>query len=230
MKNLVVILALLGLVACVESNSNSGNSASADYIEARKSVQLPDSCLQFDSVALGMKFKDAEIIVKSDSDFADVRTLTQGSDSVIEFKHNLLLEDGTYLGLTGQVIDYNGLVERISLKSISNGFDYPVREEGNFYKVALLYAHKYGYEPQRVSYQTSRYTTITYYEWEKFNDNVRVSFELSAVTVENGTMHTGTIEISYLDKGINNQRRANQEQIDSVRNHDLKEKSNSQNI
>ena len=211
MKKILIILVLaLCAVSCVNSFPSSQEKEQKALFEARKNIQLPDSCLQFDSIGLGMKFSEAKIIVKSDSDFSEVRECEFRGDSVLEFKHIFHCYNGEDIGLSGKVIEYNDSVETIVLESLSVSYDYPVYEHGRFLHIAKTYADKYEYEPKANEYSVDTYTTRTEYGWRKVDDTVIVMFDLEKVkSNRGGYVYTGRTCVRYLDLDLNRLRLKN---------------------
>lgn len=236
MKKLLSIIAIVAaLTSCVNTTNSSSENQERELLAQRAKIKLPEGCLQFDSIGLGMSFRDALIVVLTDSDFCEVREFTQSEDSVIGFEHNFYLSDGDVTGFTGKIIEYNDSVEKIELYSVSAGYDFPIHEQGTFLKVAKTYADKYGYEPAMMQSNPNSYTKRYEYTWRTGYDIVTVSFELEALHPDNGkVIYTGRTSITYLDEDLNQkrleenrQRRAREAQQKIDEN---KEKIENQNI
>ena len=233
-KLTLIVPIILVAISCANNNHNNDNNR-AQMLELRSQIQLPDSCLQFDSIGLGMKFRDAKVIVATDSDFCEVREFTQGEDSVIEFKHNFYLYDGDVTGFTGKIIEYQDSVEKIELMSMSSGYDFPIREQGIFLKVAKTYAEKYGYEPAMNQHDINPNTKLYEYSWKKEYNVVTVSFEVETLHTESGKLlYTGKVSIKYLDEVLNRERLEELRLQREKENEEIykanKEKLNQQNI
>lgn len=219
----------LVIASCTTRNAESERE---NMLQARASIQLPENCLQFDSVGIGMNFDDARIIVLTDSDFNNVDIKNLNEDSVIEFQHNFYLHDGGVTGFKGKINEFSGKVESIVMSSLDSGYDYPHRLMGTFLKVAQTYKEKYGYEPAPHEYAPNSYTTGREYTWSKNDQKVIVSFEVETLHPDNGkTLYTGRLQIMYVDEPLRQQHFAakNRKQEEQVRNRTEQARRNTAN-
>lgn len=204
MKNLIYFISIALIIASCATKNNE--SAQENLSMARSNISLPENCLQFDSVGVGMKFDDARIIVLTDSDFTQVEIRELNGDSVIEFQHNFYLQDGGVTGFRGKINEYNDSVESIVLSSLDSGYDYPHRLMGTFLNVALTYKEKYGIEPPCRDYNPNSSTSCREYTWRKGKQKVTVSFETETLHPDNAKiLYTGKLQIMYVDDSLRQQ-------------------------